>query len=404
MNTRINQNINSPQKEKIKYEDCKNLLRRYLEETEKEPFFISSWDVGKDVCLPKKILRDIIPALCKRINEYCLVEENDLQKKVSNYLIDRLGVNIFPKQVIIGSNATSLLCFVMLLLSSNKGNTLILEPSYFPVHDVLSMLHTTYYSVNISMPEFSYDFGKIEEIFKNSKINTIVITDPIFGSGIPIKKAQYMRLIKLANKYHCTLLVDMARMGLQWSKTDEPILGEMLELITIAESYAVIYSPCKKVFANGIKTGILIMSNNLLDIAYCFADSILGSATASQATFLETLLLPESRDYVASQINKNTMLAKNRYGILYTIVHNQLHLIEPQMGHYALVTFPKTHYTELELFGKLLFEANVYTLPMDLYGYDDADNYTFRINLLLDLEELINGIESIIAILKNSEQ
>ena len=390
--------------EPFSYEDCHYHLQKYREEKGHDPILISSWDVDEKVKLPNLILEETLPHLPSNINKYYLVEEDHGRTIIAQYLQNRFKIEISPSQILIGGSATSLICLVLLVLADEKKHILVLEPSYYSVHDTLDLLRCQYHSVCVSIPEFTYDYKEIETIIRNEKISVLVVTDPVFGSGIPLHQECYRHLTDLANQYHCTLVVDLARMGLAWGAEDEPILGEQFTWIQRAKQYAAIYSPCKKVFANGMKTGILLSSLGLVKKLQCYGDSVLGSISASQSLFLNTLLLEDSHDYIWRQIRENISLAKSRFEIIRTLFQqHECTLFRPQMGHYALVTFPVTRSTEWRTFLKLLHKAGVYTLPMGLYGLSNRSLYSFRVNLFTDIEQLIEATDRIVAILENSE-
>lgn len=387
------------------YEDCRYALSQYQKESGHNPFFVSGWDVGSDVLLPNLIVNQMIPSIEQNINKYYLVDDDNSCNEVSKYFRDRLEVYVPSRQIMIGGSATSLLCLVLLSLASNPDNqALVLEPSYFSVHDTFNLIRCSFQTICVSISHLTYDYDKIERILQERQIKIIVVTDPIFGSGISIEPDGYQRLVTMANHYHCTLVVDMARMGLLWNAKSEPILGERFSLICKAEQYAVVYSPCKKVFANGVKFGVLLSSEEIMRRLQIYSDSVLGSISVAQATFLELLLSDNSRSYITQQIKTNVSLVKRHYDILDArLYHSALSLIRPQMGHYALASYPAKGISEWDIFLRLLFKAGAYTLPMGLYGFHSDSFYFFRVNLLTELEDLISGMEGIIATLKNTE-
>lgn len=388
------------------YEDCHFALSQYQKETGHTPFFISGWDVDSNVLLPRLIAKQTIPSIEQNINKYYLVEDGNGCNIVSKYFRDHLNIFLPPDQIMIGNSATSLLCLALLSIVSvdTENQALVLEPSYYSVHDTFDLTRCSFQTIHASIPNFTYDYDRIEHIVQEKRIKMIVATDPFFGSGIPIDSNGYQRLVDIVNRYHCIFVVDMARMGLFWNIKDEPILGERFSMICKAEEYVVVYSPCKKVFANGIKTGILISSPNVMKRLQIYSDSVLGSVSASQIAFLNTLLSDESYHYISHQIATNILLAKKHYDILYALLyHSDCSLIQPQMGHYALVTCPTRGNTEWDIFLKLLYEAKVYTLPMGLYGFPSSSFYNFRVNLLAEIGGVVNGIECIMSTLKNSE-
>ena len=389
---------NKPSIENIlTYEDCQLAYNHYLKVTGKAPISVSGWDVDKNVHLPYSILNKTLSSIEKDINTYYLVEEDIGNTIISDYVFSHVGISIHPKNILIGGSATALLSLVLLALTAQGAQPLVLEPSYYTVHDILTLINQRYLSIPISFPDLTYDYDAIERAIKEENIRIIVLTDPIWGSGIAIGQNNYLKIVSIANKYQCTLIADLARMGLQWDGPDEPLLGEYLDCICKSERYAVVYSPCKKLFANGVKTGVLISSENVMQQIHGYSDSFLGSISAAQASFLTCLFSKESSAYASSQIIKNSRLAKEHYDILNTLLYStEWILLCPQMGHYALTALPSNGVSERDMFSQILNSAGVFTMPMGLYGIRCDSHYWFRVNLLMNLDSLIDAMEHIL--------
>lgn len=386
----------------ITYEHCHEAYLNYLQTRGVSPFFISGWDVSNRISTPDSLLHEIIPTIEENINQYYLIEDDIGKTEVVRYL-SKFGLSIEMNQVLVANSATSLLCYAIFSVTSNSSSVLVLNPTYYSTYDSLSLIKRDYVTINMMLPEFSLDCDKIEATLMSSNINTIVLTDPIFGSGIRISEENLTHLISLANKYQCTLIVDMARYGLSWSEITEPLLGERLFTLQKADHYAVIYSPCKKIFANGVKTGVLISSNDVAETLALYSDSVLGAVSSAQIEFFKVLLSPASEKYIQRQMENNISQIKHHYDALKSITFNtELNIFQPQMGHYALASFPMHNKSHLAIFHELLDKAVTFTLPMSLYGLSDNTNYLFRINLLADIDELVQSLWRILSTLEHS--
>ncbi len=394
-------NKNHLNQDKLTYEYCHGAYLNYLK-SGKLPFVISGWDVNNKIVTPVNILNSILTDIKINVNKYYLIEDDIGKSEIVQYL-SKHSIHVKTTQVLVANSATSLLCYAIFSVTSDKNGVLVLNPTYYSTNDSLLLMKRNFISIGISLSKMSYDCNKIEHILQSSSINTIVLTDPIFGSGIPISADNYNSIIYLANKYHCTLIVDLARYGLIWNEKKEPIIGERLTYLKKAEKYVVIYSPCKKIFANGIKTGILISSENIAETLAYYSDSVLGSVSAAQIEFLKILLSENSEHYIYNQMENNVNQIKSQYEIIKSIILNSsLDILKPKMGHYALASFPLGGKTYQNVFDILLNKAHAYTLPMELYGISDDTSYLFRINLLSELDELVPVLWDILAILERS--
>ena len=357
------------------------------------PFFISDWNSGPDVVHLNKLLDTAFSIASDHIDDYYSNENSFDTFLISNKIHKEYNIHLNNKQITIANNATSLIClYVQSLISAGIKNFLALSPVYFSFTDAIEMLGGTLTIIQPTFPDLIIDFEDLKSTIINCHINAIIITQPFFGFGKKITEKQLKQLFSIAKETDCIVILDMARAGLDWRKEKEGVeFGAELQLLTENDKFALIYSPCKQIFANGIKTAIMITSNEMTNRISNMADSFIGSISSAQIYFLKLLLDDKNSSYIENCITKNKASIYGTFEQIKTaLLGSNIKYWTPDMGNYMVIGLEKRQ-TDFNTFCMLLNENGLYTLPQSLYYFFDDKYYLFRVNLLLDKCNLINS-------------
>ncbi len=104
-----------------------------------------------------------------------------------------------------------------------------------------------------------------------------------------------------------------------------------------------------------------------------------------------------SSQTLTSLIAENAKLAQNRYKMIKAILRDTRTVISATTcGYFALISVPNTEKTDDTQFAlDILKKTGVLTTPHSRYLYQEEGLYSFRVNLLLDQQCLIEGITKI---------
>ena len=370
-------------------------ITRMISKSDRNSYFLSDWDSGSSINYLNLMYKKAFKESRYNIDHYNSSEKNECQSTIVNYINKLYNMSLSENQVIIGNSATSLISFYILQLTSlGIKNYLGLSPIYYTFLDAIKIVDA---NITIYQPTLIGDFidnDEVENVIKEKKIEAIIITDPIFCFGISIKKSVIENLIRLAKKYNCYIISDFTREGIRWCNDfEDEIIGDSIKMFDGLNKFAILYSPCKKVFANGIKTGILIISNENIDYVYSLQDSFIGSISSMQIKFLSLLFKEDNYGYIYNQIAKNKELIMSNYQKIMSLFSDSgFELARPQLGNFTVAKVNKLGNSDKEFFYFLVNKFNVITLPLSLYHYYDKNNYLFRINLTLKKDDLINAI------------
>ena len=379
----------SPPNKNIDFDSISN----YILKKEDKIVFISDWNSSNSISYIDDIYYRSFEKSLNSIDYYHSSENNKCQEAINKYLYNHYNISLSEKQIICGNNATSLICFSLLLLS-NLGvkNYLGFSPMYYSFIDIIKICHSNMVIYQTSDYDIDISICKIEKVIQKHHIQAIVITEPVFCFGKKISNKMINKIVSLANKYDCYLIADLTREGLDWSNdNDELLIDKTIVSLHRANRFFIFYSPCKKVFANGVKTAILITSNDKLDYFNSFQDSFIGSISSIQIEFLNLLFSNKYNNYIFQKIRDNRKTIISNYEMINSVLPGcTTSLIRPDAGCFTVAKIDKKSYDDKHIFELLYNKLGILTLPLSLYNYFEENNYLFRINLSLNRKLLIN--------------
>ena len=386
-------NNTSPENDLLEFEQITKILLN-----DNHNHFISDWDSDGSLVYLKELYNKAYNLSIEHIDKYNSSEMNECQDVICNYINRIYGISLSHNQVIIGNSASSMISFYLtFLLSKNIKNFLCFTPLYYSFIDTLEIQNTNIilYQMNLSYPFF--DIKEVENIIQNYNIQCVILTNPIFCFGIDLDMQIINTLSKLLNKYNCVLVMDCTREGLHWNvENEKTIIGHSITICNEVKNYVLIYSPCKNVFANGIKTGMMILPYKEAMNIFPIQDTFIGSISSIQIKFLLELFLEINAEYISTRITENKKYIISNFQKLSSMLLNTpIKLIAPNSGVYSVAKIMKGQMNDKDLFYKILKNNNTITLPMSLYNYFDTDYYLFRINLSLNAKKLIYFVEEL---------
>ena len=380
----------SPLRDNMDFDKITELLFK----KERRKIFLSDWNSDNNIEYLNDIYIKSFEKSLQNIDYYYSSEHNKCQEIICNYLHTYYNISFLKKQIIVGNNATSLISFYIVLLSSlGIKNYIGLSPIYYSFIDAIKISNSNIVIYQMGNYNNEIIINDIEKAIKKYKIQAIIITDPIFCFGIKLNSLIWDELISLANKYGCYIIADLTREGLSWnSDNDELIINNTIVSIYKAYKFAAIYSPCKKVFANSVKTAILLTSDEKIDYIFSYQDSFIGSISSIQIEFLNLLFDDENSDFIATKIKNNKMYFISNFEKINSILlGSRINLFKPDGGNFAIAKVTKEKYNDKEIFELLYNELDIISLPLSLYNYFDVKNYLFRINLSIKSSFLIDA-------------
>lgn len=387
----------------MEYQTVSQTVHEYTNLNHKSPFFISDWDSNTNIISrPKNILEDSLKKSLDNMDKYFFIED-DFGKDSNIRFFNNFNVTLDRNSFLIGPNASLMLTTALIALKDiGIKNLLIILPVYFSIPQILRILDIKFIQYDTIFPEYQLDFEKIKILLQQNPIDGIFITDPFYGSGINVSLNFYSKLINYLNKTDIYLIVDYARGAMKWKHNTTTYIFdfELYNTLKKANNFIFIESVSKRIFANGFKNSLLFSNYNIIQKIRKLGDCFIGSMSAGQMEFLNNLYRISNISTVNDMIKKNINNAKKHFELIKTLLlGTDISYTVPTDGNYILIGIPKNHYkntADIDIFKKILYNFNIYTLPQSLYAHEDISYYIFRVNLLLDIEAIIIALQELL--------
>lgn len=365
--------------------------------------FLSTWNKGNDhLEFSDAVIWPAVKQYAKLKNEYFFSDEFSEFKRslvfdkvlpISESELDYIGIF---------SNGTSA---AMLALMSIKEvvssiRAILIAPTYFTYIKILQDLDSDIYYFPIKIEESLAELpiDNIKECIARCKVNLVVLTIPLFGSGLSPAKERIEELCSICENAHCYLLIDYLYGGMEWFKHNT-IENEWLWGLCLKNTYIIfIESMSKRVFLNGIKSAIAGASIDLIQQMELKSVHLAGSLSYVQVEILQELYSGRNTAFIENTIERNIGYFRGNFELLKTLCRGTpVQVLPCTEGYFCLAEIlNESDDDSMETAIRILKQSNVMTIPHDRYLYFTPQKYTFRINLSVQKEVLLGGMKALL--------
>ena len=373
----------------------------YFHETGTSPIFLSDWDSDyNSIHMPNLALNSV--QLSDVQKYYFWTDEEGYRDTIQNFFSNQYSISLQKDSFTIGSNGTS---GIMLTLSSLKEagrhSALVVTPVYFSTLNLLDELDFNVVEYRLCASDnFSLRIDIIENYFVSDSVDTLIITNPLFGCGIELSTDTIKSIVALCNKHNICLVMDYVYGGMPWNISNPShyvFNSPVFQAVSSAEHYVFIESISKRVFLNGAKFALVFASPKIMKRILRLSVFMVGSMAQQQVNLVPQIYSLASSRSLTSLIAENAKLAQNRYKMIKAILSDTRAVIsDANCGYFALLSVPNTEESDdIQFALDILKKTGVLTTPHSRYLHREEGLYSFRVNLLLDQQCLIDGITKI---------
>ena len=373
-----------------------------------QKFFISDWDLHNPQfynipsCFTNPTnLSEEIPA----IKQYYFVNEMEIYKRYfakNQKLPEEIAKNIsiFPN----GTVAAYLI--LELLFEKGTLNSLLLSPTYFTYIDMLKKLHGSiyYYQVLDDNGNLKFDIAELEQQLISQRIELLIITDPLFGSGISLTEDFYTKIFNICHHLNIFIFIDYIYGGMPWNNNIN-LLSE-LNIFNHNENVFIFRSLSKNLFLNGAKTCLVYGPQRYISEIEKQSVYKLGSLSYKQLEVFLNLYSDNNKNIVETYIQNICNYCSINYEILSSLcVKTKVKLASCQGGMFCIMGIPKYCFRTLnddKISEELSDKLNIITIPHSRYLFFSNKYYWFRINLSYPKEILLSNVNKIIQYINKS--
>lgn len=382
------------------YDTC---IEDLIEKANEETIFLSDWDKSENILdFPDSIISAASNRYHSYKNFYVFSDELQEVKKEFEKCFSDGTYSIDSSNFAIVSNGTaaSFLALHAVQKKLTHIKALLISPVYFTYIRVLQDFQADIFYLEADMKKKELlPMEAIEQEIRENNINLLIINDPLFGSGISISLEQYQQLGALCKKYNSYFYIDYIYGGMAWSQKPELQNYALIKYVMENDHVILTESLCKRVFLNGIKSGMVFSNAELIDDIEKSATSITGSMAYVQLEMFKELHKKENVDKIKELIGQTRKYCSETYQMLQDMLKGtKFDLLPCDSGNFCMVGVPKS---SLQLCGneasaKIIDETNVLVLPHDRYLISSDKFFYFRVNLAIEHTIIRAGVEKLL--------
>lgn len=366
--------------------------------------FISSWDKDDQILNIDADLVEKSVYQQEHKNTYIMSKDmNILKDKIISYLNEQ-NLEISSDYMTIVSNGTAAaLISLIQSFKRNSTNFLCIGPIYFTYIHLLNMFKKQLFHYNLNLfDEIDIDFIALKKELIDNDIHCIILIQPFFGSGIELPDSKLKKFISLCDEQKIILLIDYVYGNMKWDSKSHIHNSRLLQMVT-SSKYCVLYeSISKRIFLNGMKNAIIFSSPNFIRDINIDSEICLGSISYIQESLLQMIYSPDNLQNVNLFITDALSYASGNYALLCTLIlGTDIKLCKSANGYFTLMAIPKSYFNSIEdkdISKELYQKTGVVTIPHSRYYYNSINDYCFRINLVIETNELLTAVQKILQI------
>lgn len=367
-------------------------------------FFISGWDKSPQVLnLDNSIIEECLKSR-EHQNTYIMSKDMEETKKqiINEFYMNthELEINCFT----IVSNGTSA-AFISLLQMYKKKfkNILFIGPIYFTYYNLVDIFQSKLFYWNINPfcdIVIDYDILKSELIENN--IECIIITLPLFGTGVSLDFNVLKQLLAICNDTSKYLIIDYVYGGMEWGNSNN-LHNYFLIDMALKSKYCILYeSISKKIFLNGIKSAIIYSNPEIIKQINIDSEICQGGISFVQESLLNAIYEHRFKSSIIKTIQEAINYAQNNYNLIKTLLMDTDFLIsKSNSGYFTLIAIPLKYFKNKDdksIAKEICQKYNILTIPHSRYYFNLPNFYCFRVNLAQETYLLISAIKKLLDI------
>lgn len=377
----------------------------YISQYQSDPFCISDWHCD-DVDL---IVPEFIKAISSTMGEdehtrYQFADELGATKhNIAYHIRDSASIDTGRDNITFTSTATAALNLLAVAFKEmHVKRLLVVTPVYFSFLDAARRagLEIIYHHLNPTLG-LIIDYHAIKHMIKSQYVDAVYVTRPIYSCGRDFPDEVLLELASICDRYGVWLVCDSTLSGLSWADpVSHSFDAEAIKILSSTAKFALIESPPKKMFLNGLKFGVIYGSPNLINLIDILANTFVGGLMGVQVKFINLFFSREGERESRSAIAANGQALAKKHAALSAITNDTpFELLNVDSGNFGIIIDNSSKLRDVNLASiakRMLWENNLWIHPLSKFCFFEECKAGFRINYGKDIEVLKHGISCII--------
>ncbi len=333
-------------------------------------------------------------------NYYYWTDELNYKSHFQQCYQELFQTELSSENFLIGSNgSSSTMLSLMALKELGVNKILAFTPIYFSAIRLFELLDYQMYRFDLDIRnDFRINIELLEMEIVRNNIEAVFITDPIFSSGIEISESIYDQINNLSRKYNIWIVIDYIYGGMNWESSNFIISNKIPHITNTFSNYIVIESIAKRLFVNGIKTSIVFSTSQIIKKISRLSIYTVGSMCCLQLNMLKNIYYVENAHIINGLIEKNVHQASRRFNRILSLTKGKNCIISScNCSYFFLMGIPYQY--QIDDIGyavNILKQIGVLTVPHSRYLMTNNQYYIFRVNLLINEQDLFLGLTKLL--------
>lgn len=359
--------------------------------------FLSNWDAELEtISLPSVDFQNKLHNKTTIGSYYYWTDELNYKTYFQNYFQQEYGINLSKERFLISSNgSSSIMLSLMALKELTFNKVLAFTPIYFSTINLFELLGYQMYRFDLDVTkDFSFLTEDLENKIEENNIEILFITDPIFSSGIEFTEETYRVIFDICKKHDVWVVIDYIYGGMNWNDENYVVSRKIAYIVQNYTNYVVIESIAKRLFINGIKTATIFSEPNIIKKISRLSIYTVGSMCCLQLEMFKNIYNPNNTQIINSLVKENITIASQRFNKITSLLQGKNCIISScNCSYFFLMGIPHLNeMDDIDFSIHILNQTGVLTVPHSRYLLLNKNYYFFRVNLLIDENDLFTGI------------
>jgi aspartate/methionine/tyrosine aminotransferase len=380
-------------------------VKKYIAEKRKYPAFISDWDSDiHENAYPHSLIKKSLQNSIGKSRDYVFPEDQIiLKEKIEKYIQLESHANLTTKNISLLTNSTSALYLSLVSLKKmGISRFLVITPAYYSVLDTLADLNAAViYCHLVDSLNFQIDAEKVKSLIDEQFIQAVIITDPVYSSGVNIDNSIYECLADFFNAKKIWVIIDGTLGNMYWGEENYFAFDiEKINSVSKIKQFVYIDSVTKRFQVNGIKSAVVLAHESIIPFIEDIGCQISGGLCSAQVQLLSEFLSPENNAMLTQNLRSSLKVISQNYNLLQTsLIGSGFSVYKSENGYFTSVysTQKKIKDVNIQAVVKsFLYGHDLRILPTSCLGFCQENLFGIRVNLLKDIKPLIPVILSAI--------
>jgi len=326
-------------------------------------------------------------------------EQFDIKEKICTHLKEINSLEYNPDFLTITPSATvSIYLTIEALKMLSIRRCLLISPAYFSFPKNLSpdYFDVIYYHLSFDN-SFKLDLNEIKKLVKTQYIDCIILTDPVYSTGIEFSESCYEEIIEIANSLEIYLVIDYSLGGLLWNESSTRLMpSEKIRALKKCKKFCFIDSVSKRLFINGIKSSIIFGTYDIIDKIDKVSEGIYGAMNTVQIKLLSKVFEPNSNDVLVNRMKQFIDCAQKNLALIKTILPKEYSVVSVNSGFFTYLFNINNRIEQINtrrVAEFLLDTFGIIILTNDRLGFFSSNNFGIRVNLSQDFQLLVESVK-----------